>query len=77
MEIRLSTKGQIVIPKHLRDKLGLTPGTEFTVSLEGRRIILEPVEHTLLLDSLYGRYEGRDYLADLEAEHRKELQDGE
>jgi len=39
----LSTKGQVVIPKQIREKLGLTPGTVFKIRLEGKSIILEPI----------------------------------
>lgn len=39
----LSTKGQVVIPKQIREKLGLTPGTILKIRLEGKSIILEPI----------------------------------
>ena len=45
---RLSSKGQIVIPKDIRDALRLKAGETLSVTREGRRIILEaelpPVE---------------------------------
>jgi len=37
---RLTSKGQIVIPKRIRDAVRATPGTEFAVRLEGSRIVL-------------------------------------
>ena len=40
---RLSSKGQIVIPKDIRDALRLKPGETLSVTREGRRIILEPL----------------------------------
>ena len=40
----VSKKGQVVIPKQARDKLGLTPGTVLKVQVEGKRIILEPLQ---------------------------------
>lgn len=39
----VSSKGQVIIPKRVRDTLGLTPGTVLRVRVEGRCVILEPV----------------------------------
>jgi len=39
----VSSKGQVVIPKRIRDMLGLTPGTVLSVWVEGKRIIMEPL----------------------------------
>jgi AbrB family looped-hinge helix DNA binding protein len=36
--VNLSTKGQIVIPKAIRDRLGLTPGARLVIETEGRTI---------------------------------------
>jgi len=41
---KVSKKGQVVIPKGIRDRLGLTPGTVLKVTVEGRKVILEPIE---------------------------------
>ena len=40
----VSKKGQVVIPKEARDKLGLTPGTVLKVQVDGKRVILEPLQ---------------------------------
>jgi AbrB family looped-hinge helix DNA binding protein len=38
---RLSSKGQIVIPEDIRDRLGLKPGAQFVVLGEGDVVILK------------------------------------
>ena len=38
---RLSTKGQVVIPRRLRDSLGLEPGDKFVVVGEGETLVLK------------------------------------
>ena len=38
---RLTSKGQLVIPKSVRDSLHLKPGTDFDVRVEGSHIVLE------------------------------------
>lgn len=41
MQTRLSSKGQIVIPKPIRERLDLRPGQTLRVRQEGQRIVLE------------------------------------
>jgi AbrB family looped-hinge helix DNA binding protein len=40
--VTLSTKGQLVLPKPVRDALRLKPGRRLKVSVEGARIVIEP-----------------------------------
>ncbi len=40
MEATVAERGQITLPKAVRDALGLTKGTTLKVELEGGRIIL-------------------------------------
>jgi AbrB family looped-hinge helix DNA binding protein len=40
----VSKKGQVVIPKDAREKLSLVPGTVLKVHVEGKRVILEPLQ---------------------------------
>ena len=41
-KVKTSSKGQIVIPKEIRDALGIKPGSILNVHVEGKKIILEP-----------------------------------
>jgi len=38
--VTVSSKGQIAIPKTIRDSLNLTTGTKLTLELDGQRIVL-------------------------------------
>ncbi|MCP4573495.1 MAG: AbrB/MazE/SpoVT family DNA-binding domain-containing protein [bacterium] len=38
---RMSSKGQVVIPRAIRDRLGLRPGTQFVVVGDGDVVILK------------------------------------
>lgn len=40
--VKLSSKGQIVIPKEIREAHKLTPGTQFFISFVGEEIRLVP-----------------------------------
>ena len=40
MEATVAERGQITLPKAVRDALGLTKGTRLTVELDGSRIVL-------------------------------------
>ncbi|MFC2045997.1 AbrB/MazE/SpoVT family DNA-binding domain-containing protein [Chloroflexota bacterium] len=74
MLARLSSKGQLVIPKAVRQALGLRQGTQFQIELGDGRIILEPIKASPI-ETLYGKYSGTDFLSNLEAEHQEEIQD--
>jgi AbrB family looped-hinge helix DNA binding protein len=71
MTHRVGTKGQVVIPVELRTELGLKPGDEVEFRLEGSAVVMERSERPA---SLMGKYAGMGLAADLEAEHRAELQ---
>ena len=73
MLVRLSSKGQLVIPKSVRQALGLEPGIQFHLQIGDDKIILEPLVPSAI-DLLYGKYAGADLLADLEAEHQQEME---
>jgi AbrB family looped-hinge helix DNA binding protein len=73
----LSSKGQLVIPKEIRESLGIEAGTRIAMTVEDDKIILRPAT-TRLLDKLYGIAAGGPSMADeLMAERRKEHQRSE
>ena len=74
MLARLSSKGQLVIPKAVRRALGLEAGARFRIQLKGGKIILEPLSISAV-DALFAKYPNADLLAELEGEHQRELQD--
>ena len=43
--VRLSKKGQLVLPSKIRKALGVKEGDELLVTLDGKRVILTPAEH--------------------------------
>jgi len=45
MTVTIDSAGRIVVPKAVRDNLGLKPGTELTLTEADDRITLTPVAH--------------------------------
>jgi AbrB family looped-hinge helix DNA binding protein len=77
MVVRLSSKGQLVIPRKIRKALNLRPGAAFELELTGEQIILKPLaapqSFEEVIDSLYGLLAGEPLLDMLAEEHRQEL----
>ena len=72
METRLSSKGQIVIPRQIRQSHGWSPGVSFSIIDEGDAIVLKPSisRKTTLLEDVIGcaGYSGpAKSLADMDA----------
>ena len=42
--MRMTSKGQVTIPKHVREKLGIGPGDEVGFREEGQAMIVEKME---------------------------------
>ncbi len=74
--VKLSSKGQIAIPKAIRDGLGLKRDMVLDVSVDRSLIILKPLTGDAWL-GLEGCLKGTRVLEDLEADHRKEIESGD
>lgn len=73
--VKVSSKGQLVIPKPLREAVGLTEGVKCRVDKVGNRIVLQPVD--VADQGTWRRWEGRlkntRALEDHIEEHRREV----
>ncbi|MDL1909135.1 AbrB/MazE/SpoVT family DNA-binding domain-containing protein [Chloroflexi bacterium CFX6] len=73
MLLRLSSKGQLVIPKTIRESLHLKNGDQFQVRIVDGKIVLDPVSKGLV-EKLHGKYAGQNMLNELEEEHQREIE---
>lgn len=65
----IGPKGQVVVPKKIRDALGLKPGDSVVVHQHGNQVI---IESTASQKALKGIFAGLNLLQDLEEEKRIE-----
>jgi AbrB family looped-hinge helix DNA binding protein len=72
LKAKLSSKGQIRIPKAVREKLDLREGTEVSILVQGQNVILQKI-----VPRDWRRWSGRfpnsGLLEALEKEHRDEV----
>jgi len=74
---RVTSKGQVVIPKPVREQLRWASGTQLAVEIMGDGTVrLAPLAAEDSIDSLYGCLKDLpgDPVAALEAEHRAEIE---
>ncbi len=70
----ISSKGQIAIPKAVRQRLNLKSGTEVSIDVQGDALVLKrlvknyPDWHTMR-----GMFQGENLLQDLTDEHTAEI----
>lgn len=81
METHLTSKGQVVIPKALRDRMKWKTGTRLQVeATHDGAVVLRPGGREDDLDALIEEVSGclsefdRDPIAELEADHRTEIE---
>jgi len=65
MTHRIGPKGQVVIPKELRDELGIEPGDEVSFWLHDDHVAVRPADHR---PPLRGRFRGFALSEELERE---------
>ncbi len=76
---RLTTKGQVVIPKAVRDRMGWKPGAalEVAVSPDGERVVFRRARRgtaSAWVEGVAGIVTRGDPVGDLEREHRREIE---
>ena len=71
----VSSKGQIAIPKAVRERLNLKSGTEVSLDIQGDAMVVKRLVRTLPdWRTMQGMAQGGESLTEaLEAEHRAEL----
>ena len=75
MTYKVGPKGQVVLPKTMREGLGIRPGDEVTVEHHEGGLLVRRVPHGSALYGLLAMTElDTDPLAELEAEHRREIE---
>ncbi|MBU9723285.1 MULTISPECIES: AbrB/MazE/SpoVT family DNA-binding domain-containing protein [Bacillaceae] len=56
---KMTSKGQITIPKELREKLGLSEGDQLNFFIENDEVRIKPVKKKLLSHAI-GRFESKE-----------------
>lgn len=70
MTSRVGPKGQVVIPKPLRDQIGIVPGDEVEITYVDQGVRIDVVRETR---PLRGRFAGRGLLDELSRDHQQEM----
>jgi AbrB family looped-hinge helix DNA binding protein len=57
--VRVTSKGQVTIPQHIREQLGMQPGCEVRFELDGDSVRLVKDADSIRGDALLARLRGR------------------
>lgn len=73
MDTIATSKGQIVIPSMIREKLGIKEGTRIHIEVDEKsgKIVLQPITREYV-HSLRGKFRGKGLLKSLLAEKKRE-----
>ena len=71
---KLTTKGQVVIPKPIRDHLKWRPGTRLELTTTDDQTVVLGLGGADPIDAAFGFLAGGDPIGDLEEEHRAEVE---
>ncbi|MGO9058717.1 MAG: AbrB/MazE/SpoVT family DNA-binding domain-containing protein [Candidatus Binataceae bacterium] len=56
MKLRIDKSGRVVVPKHLRERLGLKPGTELEALDQSGGVLLRAVEQLPAMVKIEGQW---------------------
>jgi AbrB family looped-hinge helix DNA binding protein len=56
LKAKVAERGQVTIPKALRDRLGIQPGTLLEFSAEEGRLVAVKAEQLDAVDRIYGKF---------------------
>jgi AbrB family looped-hinge helix DNA binding protein len=71
LTVKTSTKGQVVIPVEIREKLGIKPGQLVKLSIDGKRAVITPLPEDPI-KALWGSLKGKPSLTKALLEERKQ-----
>lgn len=75
MTYRVGPKGQVVLPKAIRERLGIEPGDEVTVDERGNDVVIRPVRRPVRLLGLLADLPGGGTDALLEERRNERLRE--
>lgn len=72
MVAKVTAKGQVTIPSHIRKRLGISYGDKVDFQVRGHRVVLEPCREELDVDDLKGILPTRRRATDAQIRRAKE-----